>query len=383
MMCDIKKKVVCIILCAGQSNRMGYNKLTAKINSKTPIRLCAEAFLACKQNMEYVFTASQSDTANEIKKTCEALNINAAIVSGGRTRSESVYKALNSVTACDIIVIHDAARCFVTAELIEKSIFAAIEHGSGIAAVKVKDTLRNRHTHECIERDDYLQMQTPQAFDFAKLKSAYNTCDYTGATDDCEVYIRSGEIPFYIDGSQANQKLTYPEDMELVNMATMQSIGYGEDTHALIEGRKLVLGGVEIPHAKGLQGHSDADVLTHAIIDALLGAACLGDIGKLFPDSDERFLGISSLKLLKNVDELLKSKGYCIVNIDSTIIAQAPKLSPYTEKMRESISTVLGIDMLQVSVKATTTEHMNAEGKMLCISARSVAMLNKTAGERQ
>lgn len=380
MMCEIKK-VACIILCAGQSNRMGYNKLTAKISSKTPIRLCAEAFLACKQKFEYVFTASQSDTADEIRKTCETLNMNYTIVNGGRTRSESVFNALESISACDIVVIHDAARCFVTPELIEKSVFAAIEHGSGITAIKVKDTLRNRHTHKCIERDDYLQMQTPQAFDFTKIKSAYSVCDYTGATDDCEVYSRNGNIPFYIDGSPANQKLTYPEDMELVKMC--QSIGYGEDTHALTQGRKLILGGVEIPHSKGLMGHSDADVLTHAIIDALLGGACLGDIGKLFPDCDDKYLNNSSLELLKTADELLKSRGYSIANIDSTIIAQTPRLAPYTEKMRERISNALGIDMLQVSVKATTTEHMNDEGKMLCITARSVVMLNKAAGERK
>lgn len=384
MMCDTKKKVACIILCAGQSNRMGYNKLTAKINAKTPIRLCAEAFLACKQDFEYIFASSQSDTIDEIKKTCDALNIDAVISKGGKTRAESVYNALNSIVSCDIVVIHDAARCFVTTALIEASIESAIEHGSGVAAIKIKDTLRNKHTHKSIDREEYLQMQTPQAFNFAKIKAAYDNCEYIDATDDCEVYIRSGGNPFYICGSRANQKLTYPEDMELANMKVTQSIGYGEDTHALVQGRKLILGGVELPYTKGLMGHSDADALTHAIIDALLGGACLGDIGKLFPDSDKRYLGISSLELLKSVDALLRGAGYSISNIDATIIAQAPKLEAYTDKMRENIARILKIETFQVSIKATTTERMNDEGKMLCISVRAVAMLNKTAaGEKQ
>lgn len=152
-------------------------------------------------------------------------------------------------------------------------------------------------------------------------------------------------------------------------------IGTGYDVHALAEGLPLWLGGVAVPHTHGLVGHSDADVLLHAICDALLGAAALGDIGKHFPDTDPQYKGISSLKLLAHVGNLLKEHGYSIGNIDSTLVAQKPKLAPYIEQMRKNIADTLGIAVEQVSVKATTTEHLGFEGRMEGISAQAVALL--------
>ncbi len=152
-------------------------------------------------------------------------------------------------------------------------------------------------------------------------------------------------------------------------------IGMGYDVHKLVEGRKLILGGVDIPYEKGLLGHSDADVLIHAIMDALLGAAALGDIGKHFPDSDEKYKGISSLELLKHVSLLLQSKGYSIINIDSTIMAQKPKLAPYIDDMRKNIASVIGIDVDAVSVKATTEEGLGFTGEGLGISSNAVCLL--------
>ena len=152
-------------------------------------------------------------------------------------------------------------------------------------------------------------------------------------------------------------------------------IGMGYDVHKLVEGRKLILGGVDIPYEKGLLGHSDADVLIHAIMDALLGAAALGDIGKHFPDSDEKYKGISSLELLKHVSLLLQSKGYSIINIDSTIMAQKPKLAPYIDDMRKNIASVIGIDVDAVNVKATTEEGLGFTGEGLGISSNAVCLL--------
>ena len=152
-------------------------------------------------------------------------------------------------------------------------------------------------------------------------------------------------------------------------------IGYGYDVHKLVEGRKLIIGGVDIPYEKGLLGHSDADVLIHAIMDALLGAVALGDIGKHFPDSDEKYKGISSLELLKHVSLLLQSKGYSIINIDSTIMAQKPKLAPYIDDMRKNIASVIGIDVDAVSVKATTEEGLGFTGEGLGISSNAVCLL--------
>ena len=155
-------------------------------------------------------------------------------------------------------------------------------------------------------------------------------------------------------------------------------IGHGYDVHRLVTDRELILGGVHIPYEKGLLGHSDADVLTHAVMDALLGAAAAGDIGKLFPDNDEAFRGISSLELLRRVKQHLEEKNYKIVNVDATIIAQAPKLSPYRETMRENLAKVMEVDVEQVSVKATTEEHLGFTGSGEGIAAHAVCLIERT-----
>jgi 2-C-methyl-D-erythritol 2,4-cyclodiphosphate synthase len=152
-------------------------------------------------------------------------------------------------------------------------------------------------------------------------------------------------------------------------------IGHGYDVHKLVEGRKLILGGVEIPHSKGLLGHSDADVLTHALMDALLGAVALGDIGGLFPDNDDKFLGADSIELLKTVVSILREKGYSIINADCTVIAQSPKLKPYIEEMREKLSSAMEIGINAVSVKATTEEHLGFTGEGLGIAAHAVVLV--------
>ena len=157
----------------------------------------------------------------------------------------------------------------------------------------------------------------------------------------------------------------------------MCRIGHGYDVHKLVEGRKLILGGVDIPHTVGLLGHSDADVLAHAIMDAMLGALALGDIGHLFPDTDDNFKGADSLKLMEKVVEVCRDKGYCIGNIDATVIAQAPKLAPHIISMRENIARVCKCDISQISVKATTEEHLGFTGEKLGISAHAVALMQK------
>ena len=154
-------------------------------------------------------------------------------------------------------------------------------------------------------------------------------------------------------------------------------IGHGYDVHRLTEGRRLILGGVEVPYEKGLLGHSDADVLTHAVMDALLGAAALGDIGKLFPDTVAAYAGISSILLLERVAERLREAGYAVVNLDATVLAQAPKLAPYRERMRENLAHVLALDASRVSVKATTEEGLGFTGEGLGIAAHAVALLEK------
>lgn len=153
--------------------------------------------------------------------------------------------------------------------------------------------------------------------------------------------------------------------------------GHGYDVHRLVENRELILGGVNIPHEKGLLGHSDADVLVHAVMDSLLGAAALGDIGKHFPDTDEKYKGADSLKLLERVAQIIRENGYTIENIDSTVIAQAPKLAPHIEKMRKNIASAAGCDISAVNVKATTEEHLGFTGEKLGISAHAVCLISK------
>lgn len=156
----------------------------------------------------------------------------------------------------------------------------------------------------------------------------------------------------------------------------MMRIGHGYDVHKLVEGRKLILGGVEIPYDKGLLGHSDADVLTHALMDALLGAAALGDIGGLFPDNDDAYLGADSIELLKTVARLLHDKGYGVVNVDCTVIAQRPKLKSHIESMRRVLASAMGVELDAVSVKATTEEHLGFTGEGLGIAAHAVVLIN-------
>ena len=158
---------------------------------------------------------------------------------------------------------------------------------------------------------------------------------------------------------------------------TGMRIGHGYDVHRLVEGRKLILGGVEIPWEKGLLGHSDADVLTHALMDALLGAAALGDIGKLFPDSDERYEGADSVELLHTVRQVLKDAGYCVVNVDCTIIAQRPKLAPHIPLMREKLAAAMEVELDRFSIKATTEEGLGFSGEGLGIAAHAVALIEK------
>ena len=187
-------------------------------------------------------------------------------------------------------------------------------------------------------------------------------------------------VPVHLcPGSPRNLKLTTPEDIALAEfyLSGMPRIGHGYDVHRLTEGRALILGGVTIPYEKGLLGHSDADVLTHAVMDALLGAAALGDIGKLFPDSADEFAGISSLELLRRVKLHLAAAGYDVVNIDATILAQAPKLAPYREQMRSNIARELQIDVSRVSVKATTEEHLGFTGSGEGMAAHAIALLER------
>lgn len=366
-------KVAAVILCAGSSRRMGRDKLTIELGGKTVLRRCVEAFIAA--GICDIVMAVSGVTRHEAETLAKEYGLR--LTDGGATRGESVYNALQ-ILDCDIVAIHDGARCLVTSDIILDSVASAAMYGSGVAAIPVRDTLWKED--EILDRANIMAAQTPQTFAFDKILAAYKKAAEEGyeATDDCALYRRMWGEARFSKGSLINQKLTLESDMELFGgICAEQRTGYGEDTHRFKEGRKLILGGVDVPYTMGLLGHSDADVLTHAIIDGLLGAAAMGDIGKLFPDSSAQYKDICSLILLERAWDKVKGAGYSPVNIDATIIAQQPKLAPHIGAMRENIAQVLGCDTDRVSIKATTPEHTGPEGNLECITARCVCTLKR------
>lgn len=297
---------------------------------------------------------------------------------GGVERQDSVYQALIAIEEDgadenDLVLIHDGVRPYASHSLIEAVCRKAMEMGAAVPAVPPKDTIRHE-TAGTLDRSRLWCVQTPQGFRKSLIMRAFRRAFDDGfyGTDDAGLVEYLGEKVAIVPGETTNIKITTPEDLTVENR-----IGTGFDVHQLVKGRKLILGGVDIPYEKGLLGHSDADVLVHALMDAMLGAAALGDIGKLFPDNDDRFRGISSMKLLEEVGRVLKEKGYTFGNADVTVICQKPKLAGYIDEMRKGIAGVLDVDLDRISIKATTTEKLGFTGRGEGIAAEAVCILNK------
>ena len=230
------------------------------------------------------------------------------------------------------------------------------------------------------DRSTLYAVQTPQCFDRAEYLAALGELDAEKArrvTDDCSLFELTGRAVQLTQGDYANLKITTREDLPrpAQKEEPKMRIGHGYDVHRLVEGRRLILGGVDVPFEKGLLGHSDADVLTHAVMDAVLGAAALGDIGQHFPDNDPAYSGADSLKLARRVAEILKEHGWRIENIDATLLCQRPKLAPHIPAMRRNLADAFGLPVDAVSVKATTEEHLGFTGEGLGIAAHAVALI--------
>ena len=371
-----------ILLCAGTSQRMGFDKLITPIaGAETALKRSAEALIA--GGCDCLIAPADAEKQAYLK----GLNLPVPVyfVKGGETRQGSVYNALIGARNLaglgpeDVAVIHDGARCFVDPEVVKSTIRSAAETGSGVAASPMTDTVmaKNEGAISLVDRNQLIRMQTPQSFRLGQILRAHELGKNPAATDDCSLYLAAGWIPTFVDGGANNFKLTTPEDFRMAKqlLSAPCRMGTGFDTHVFAEGRKLILGGVEVPYDRGLLGHSDADVLLHAVMDALLGAAALGDIGRHFPDTDEAYRGADSRILLGRVGEMLKEKGYEIINIDATIIAQKPRLAPFIPQMVENMAETLGLSPDRVNVKATTTEKMNDEGRGLCISTQAAAVI--------
>ena len=388
-----------VIVAAGRGTRMGMerNKVLYPLCGEPVIVRTARAFTESGLfDGGVVIVASACDMEDMRAMLGQGGVSVRAIVAGGRDRQESVWRGIQACgPAADIIAIHDGARPLVTREVIEATVESARRFGSGVAAVPLKDTVKRVDESglvvETPRREMLRAVQTPQTFD-AKLIRAAHARYADGrerATDDATLMEWTGHAVHLTPGDPENIKLTTPEDMLLAGQVILRRegrkeapamrIGHGYDVHRLVEGRKLILCGVEVPYERGLLGHSDADVALHALMDALLGAAALGDIGRHFPDTDPAYAGADSGKLLDHVVGLLREKGYGVVNADVTIICQRPKLKDYIEQMRANVAAHLCVDIDCVNVKATTTEKLGFEGEGLGISSHAVACIEKRA----
>lgn len=383
------KTVCAVLLAAGASTRMGENKLLMRFFGKTPIELCLNAFSEFADEIIIAVSEQTREAALEAARACSIKSGKSVkLVDGGARRQDSVRNALEA-TRAELVSIHDCARCLVTNSVIESSIATAAANGCGIASVPVADTLRNRCTGETVDRDALLAAQTPQTFFRQALIEAYAEVGAGDFTDDAAIYAASGKKLFFSEGSSSNVKLTCRADVEVVRAILSQReaqrdaaaaltpfrIGFGEDTHRIKQGRRLILGGVHVPCEFGLDGHSDADALTHALIDAVLGACALGDIGMHFPDSDMRYKGINSLLLAEHAAALVRKSGYEIANLDATVVAQRPKLGGYRDEMRARLAEAFGVDAAMVSVKYTTPEHTGPEGRGESMTVRACALV--------
>jgi 2-C-methyl-D-erythritol 4-phosphate cytidylyltransferase/2-C-methyl-D-erythritol 2,4-cyclodiphosphate synthase len=310
-----------------------------------------------------------------------------AVVEGGERRQDSVVRGLAALSEeVEVVLVHDAARPFVSRELVDRVVDAAVACGAAVPVAPVPDTVKRVEGRDVVATLDRAVLglsQTPQGFRRAVLDEAYRVLGDAAVTDDAQAVEMVGRRVTVVEGDAGNVKVTTALDLETavarvgreLGLEAGARVGTGSDTHRLVEGRKLVLAGVDIPFGKGLDGWSDADVAAHAVMDALLGAVAAGDIGGYFPPGDPAFRDVSSLGLLERVVAIVRERGHDPASVDVTIVAEAPKLAPHVPDMRRALAGALGVDEAAVSVKATTTEGTGPEGEGLAISAYAVAVV--------
>ena len=376
--------VWCVAVAAGRGERaeQGRNKVFVPVRGRSVLSRCLDALAdsGAFDGLVLVIARSDEEAYRELCAREGANPLVKRVAFGGDCRRRSVRNGLQMLPEdAEIVAVHDAARPFVGRDVILKTVRSARERGSGVISTPVTDTVKEilpGGEVRTLDRAALREVQTPQTFDAKKLLAAHRRAEEEGfdATDDAALFEHYyGSVCLVTaPGAEENRKLTTKGDFERLNRPEMR-VGSGYDAHRLKEGRKLILCGVEGPHDRGLDGHSDADVAVHALMDALLGALGEGDIGRHFPDSDPKYEGISSMALLEHVMKIVRGRGYRVGNADVTIVAQKPKLAAYIPTMRRNLVTALGTDA--VNVKATTTERMGFEGEELGISAQAVALL--------
>ena len=369
-----------LIVAAGRGERAGGDvpKQFRLIGGKPMLRWAVESLIRhpAVQSTRIVIAEGQQDSA---KQALQGLDIG-ELITGGAERADSVRAGLEAIEA-DAVLVHDAARPFCPPPVVDR-LLASLEFFEGAAPVlPVGDTLaRIADTlGDPVDRAGLGRVQTPQAFRLGALRSAYDMWNGPSPTDETTVLRAAGMKVAAVTGDPALEKITLPTDFDraeqwLAGRLTPRT-GMGFDVHAFSGNGPIMLGGLEVPHDRGLAGHSDADVILHAITDALLGAAGLGDIGEHFPPSDPQWKGADSSLFLAHAAALVRDKGGLIDHIDCTIIAEAPKVGPYRQAMRSRIAEILGLSVDQVSVKATTTEGLGFTGRREGIAAQAIASI--------
>jgi 2-C-methyl-D-erythritol 4-phosphate cytidylyltransferase/2-C-methyl-D-erythritol 2,4-cyclodiphosphate synthase len=369
-----------LIVAAGKGERLGGGlpKQYRPIGGKPMLRWAAESLIRhpAVQSTRIVISEGQQELA---AAALAGLDVGEPIV-GGAERADSVRAGLEAITG-DAVLVHDAARPFCPPQVIDR-LLAALEFHEGAAPVlAVSDTLAKSGPvlGDPVERAGLVRVQTPQAARLSALRSAYSAWNGSPPTDETSVLRAAGMSVAVVEGSPELDKITSAGDFaraeELAAARLAPRTGFGFDVHAFAGDGPVMLGGIAVPHERGLAGHSDADVVLHAITDALLGAAGLGDIGEHFPPSDPQWKGAASELFLAHAAELLRSRGAILDHVDCTVIAEAPKVGPHREAMRARIASILGLGIGQVSVKATTTEGLGFTGRREGIAAQAVASI--------
>jgi 2-C-methyl-D-erythritol 4-phosphate cytidylyltransferase/2-C-methyl-D-erythritol 2,4-cyclodiphosphate synthase len=379
--------VTAIIAAGGTGRRLGADvpKQLLAVGGVPILQRSVEAFLTHPEVSDVV-VALPSSMAAAPPQFLKGVRI----VTGGDSRQASVANAFDEVSsASDVVLVHDAARPFVSGEVISRAIAAAAAHGAAIVAVAVSDTVKRIADGgviaETIPRDEVFLAQTPQAFRRSILEQAV-ALGRSGVegTDEAALVERTGHRVRVVCGDPSNVKITTASDLDAARermtrpSAGVARVGVGYDLHRLVEGRPLILAGVTIPSERGALGHSDADAICHAVTDAILGAARAGDIGQLYPDTDARWKDASSMELLRDAVAIVRERGWTVDNVDVVVILERPKLGPHRIGMETALAATLGVDADCVSIKAKTNEGMDALGRGEAIAAHAVTLLRQS-----
>ena len=387
--------IVAIIVAAGRGSRLGGGvaKQFLPLGGSTVLEHSLDVFDRHVRVDEIVVVLPSDRVADSTALGADR-QTPVHVVPGGARRQDSVARGFALVPPhADLVVVHDAARPFVSAALIDRAIDAASETGAAVAAVAARDTVKLvDHVEDRVLVDTTLPRgtiylaQTPQVFRREVLEAGLALGETMEVTDEAMLVERAGHAVRVVDGDARNVKITTAFDLAAARAVVADSpgvtgmrIGIGYDLHRLVDGRPLVLGGVTIPYARGLLGHSDADAVCHAVVDAILGAAAAGDIGQHFPNSDPQWKDVSSLDLLARARAIVRDRGFEVRNIDVVVIAEQPKLSAYLEAMRSRVAEAAGVSLADVGMKGKTNEGVGPLGRGDAIAVHAVAQLAPVA----